>query len=680
MLDLSSPRKPALRHFKPVLFTLLLYLGVSISIHAQDSSGTAANAAAMQITIGQSIFALNGPWKFHIGDSPKADGSDAPLWSQPEFDDAAWQNFKLNPNVLSLTATKALQADELPGWQHYEHHGYTGYAWYRIQVRAPIDTTSPAILMPQYVDDVYEVYVNGQKIGGIGKLDSSPVVEYGRLKLFSIPAKLLREQPALTIALRFWNQQNETFPGTGHGGLRSIPLLGPYDQLNLLRQGVLEQQVEDQWSLWLVLALNGLVGIISLFLFLFSRSNREYLWAGIFLVSGAAVLFSESVSLMTGIPQHLSLTVRVLSDCVSFYALPLAAMYLLGVPKPLWRRANYLSLAVVLSHHLPGLAVYLDLLIPTAAVYRFFHFTKPVSTIVPALLMVCIAVDGLRTIGRKAWLPLIPGVLFAFGLLSSVADIHVTAEFPLAYFCYISVPISVLIVFLFRFTQQQRENVRLVDDMHQAQEVQQVLVPETPPPTPGFHVESVYLPAREVGGDFFQVVPGDDGSLLVVVGDVSGKGLKAAMTVSTIIGALRNENSRQPAQILARLNSVLYGQTGGFVTCSAALIRANGAMTMANAGNPAPYLNGAEMALDSALPLGMLAESTCAETYHQLANGDRLTFVSDGVVEATNENHELFGFERTQAISNRPAQSIALAAQKFGQEDDISVVCVTRAG
>jgi Stage II sporulation protein E (SpoIIE) len=133
------------------------------------------------------------------------------------------------------------------------------------------------------------------------------------------------------------------------------------------------------------------------------------------------------------------------------------------------------------------------------------------------------------------------------------------------------VPISVLIVFLLRFTEQQRENVRLVADMRQAQEVQQMLIPAKASCAPGFSVESVYQPAQEVGGDFFQVLPGDDGSLLIVIGDVSGKRLKAAMTVSAIVGALRGCTLRAPTEVLDWLTRVLLGQTGGFVTCCATL-------------------------------------------------------------------------------------------------------------
>ena len=101
-------------------------------------------------------------------------------------------------------------------------------------------------------------------------------------------------------------------------------------------------------------------------------------------------------------------------------------------------------------------------------------------------------------------------------------------------------------------------------------------------------------------------------------------------------------------------------------------------MTIANAGHIPPYRNGEEMTVQGGLPLGIVEAGKYEETQFEIATGDRLTFVSDGVVEATNVNHELFGFARTQAISRQPAHTIAEAAKTFGQEDDISVLSVTR--
>jgi serine phosphatase RsbU (regulator of sigma subunit) len=221
-----------------------------------------------------------------------------------------------------------------------------------------------------------------------------------------------------------------------------------------------------------------------------------------------------------------------------------------------------------------------------------------------------------------------------------------------------------------RSARQDRERGRLQQELAAAAEVQALLVPSQS--TPG--VETVYLPAAEVGGDFYQILDRPDGSWILVIGDVSGKGLKAAMLVSVVIGALRQSEESAPGAILAGLNRVLHGQTGGgFVTALWARFSANGSVTVANAGHLAPYADGQEAAVDSGLPLGLVPEANYAET---ALNGCAFTFVTDGVVEAGEK--ELFGFDRTREISTRPAAEIAEAARAWGQNDDITVVTVRR--
>lgn len=194
-----------------------------------------------------------------------------------------------------------------------------------------------------------------------------------------------------------------------------------------------------------------------------------------------------------------------------------------------------------------------------------------------------------------------------------------------------------------RYSEEQGRRQSLMErELLSAHEVQRVLIPTAAPARPGFSVERVYLPAQEVGGDFYQVLPGADGSLLLVVGDVSGKGLKAAMTVSAIVGALRDFEARRPGRVLEHLNRVLCRQVSGFVTCCAALVEAGGPETMANAGHLPPYCNGREMEVEAGLPLGVIGGAEYPEHRFELQANDQLTFVSDGVVEATSPQRELF--------------------------------------
>ena len=235
----------------------------------------------------------------------------------------------------------------------------------------------------------------------------------------------------------------------------------------------------------------------------------------------------------------------------------------------------------------------------------------------------------------------------------------------------------ILAIFARELLQDQREKQRLAGELAAGRAVQQALLGTAIPAVPGLHIESVYRPAGEVGGDFFQVLPRQDGGVLVAVGDVSGKGLSAAMTVSAITGALTILADRCPAEILRTLNRSLRGRmSGGFVTCCVAHISTSGRVTVANAGHPMPYRNGEELSLPTGVPLGISAEEEYIESSFALESGGRLTLLTDGVVEARSAAGELFGFERTSALSGKTAQEIATAAEQFGQEDDITVLTV----
>jgi serine phosphatase RsbU (regulator of sigma subunit) len=193
----------------------------------------------------------------------------------------------------------------------------------------------------------------------------------------------------------------------------------------------------------------------------------------------------------------------------------------------------------------------------------------------------------------------------------------------------------------------------------------------------GFLVDVVYRPAREVGGDFYRTVALGEGSLLVIVGDVSGKGLDAAMLVAVILGSLANETHRNPASLLAYLNRAVMGRTaGGFITVCCAHFYSDGRVVLANAGQIAPYVDGHELQLENGLPLGISAEACYSET--EIKTDGEVTFVTDGVVEARDAKGELMGFERMVQLTGKRAAEIAEAAQRWGQEDDITVLTVAR--
>jgi phosphoserine phosphatase RsbU/P len=318
--------------------------------------------------------------------------------------------------------------------------------------------------------------------------------------------------------------------------------------------------------------------------------------------------------------------------------------------------------------------------------------TAPLAFLLPAFLAYWYR-RGNREAGLLILPSLVPtaiGVLYDLGLISSdfgrkslevLTDPIQIGVFPVqtSDAGNLLFLVAIGVVMFFRFTRVSREQARTAAELSAAREIQQRLVPASLPALAGYTLEAAYLPAQEVGGDFYQVLSQSDGSALVVVGDVSGKGLKAAMTGALAIGALRTlaAENLSPGVLLARLNRQIRDtQDSGFITCLCTRIDFEGAVTVANAGHLSPYRRGEEIEVDSGLPLGIAADIEYAETHFQLEPGDTLTLISDGVVEARNSEGQLYGFERTRAISMQSATSIASAAQAFGQEDDITVLTV----
>ena len=265
-----------------------------------------------------------------------------------------------------------------------------------------------------------------------------------------------------------------------------------------------------------------------------------------------------------------------------------------------------------------------------------------------------------------------PIVFFVFGYVVTANQVATALSLGI---------VTVLLLRRFLHTQRQREQWRL--EIEQARQVQHVLIPEEVPSIPGFTFESDYRPSLQVGGDFFQIIPGEDGSVLAIIGDVSGKGLRAAMLVALIVGAIRTlvEFTRDPADVLRGVNQRLCGRLRNqFATCLALHIAADGKATIANAGHVPPFLNGCEMPLAGSIPLGIIEGAPIEERSLILEPGGRLLLTTDGIIEAQNKQRELFGFVRLGelALEDRSSVEIAAAAQAFGQEDDITVLRIAR--
>jgi serine phosphatase RsbU (regulator of sigma subunit) len=225
-----------------------------------------------------------------------------------------------------------------------------------------------------------------------------------------------------------------------------------------------------------------------------------------------------------------------------------------------------------------------------------------------------------------------------------------------------------------------RDRASFVAEMQAASTVQQLLLNRASRTMPGFDVQWAYLPASEVGGDLFFLQPAPDSSLIALIGDVSGKGLTAAMRVAMILGALNRETSCEPDQILSALNNALIAQGElGFTTACCIRIFSTGRYILANGGHIPPFVSGVEIETEPSLPLGMVPDQTYAAQPGSLRPGERIVFFSDGVPEARSANGQLLGLDRLPQLSLLTAREIANVAQNFGQEDDITVLTIALA-
>jgi len=224
-----------------------------------------------------------------------------------------------------------------------------------------------------------------------------------------------------------------------------------------------------------------------------------------------------------------------------------------------------------------------------------------------------------------------------------------------------AVIISILPVMMFKYFNQKKdeyiaEKQKITDELQAARNIQRSLLPDMPSDIMGLELEAFNEPAGAVGGDFYDVFRIDETHLGIVVGDVTGKGMPAALLMSMACGIIRTEAAKtlSPAQLLARVNNILCTclPRNKFVAVSYAVLDTVTMETIiANAGQISPYLtrnsDGKVENLDiGGVPLGICRDTDYYEVTIELTGGDKLLFTSDGTVEAMNKDREIYGFER----------------------------------
>jgi hypothetical protein len=574
----------------------------------------------------------------------------------------------------------------------------SGYGWYRFTVKVPAGEKPTSLLLAPILTS-FVVYVDGRRVGGSGRMPPSiiPSAEI-RYHLFPLTEGGSGSARTVQVAIRVWHSPIwASYIGGGPflaGGLGDQLAGDPALLATELhhRQTARNVRYVDAYSYSITAAL---VGFAILCLFLIRHAEREYLWFAIILLAQSA---EHALNVIQEIFSLLPVPVNDFLDGVLAAGTIIAA--LLFFSKILNARAGILArICLLLAAFSPFAAIlYLPgwASAPASGAIQLACLLPAVCWILS--LLVVWAARG-NTDARLLLLPTLLDmgyyladnlaiVLNQAGLTGTAYVMEVRLPLPpftmeIGILFHLFFLLAMVVFLVLRFTRARRREAWLASEFEAARQVQHVLLPDEQDQCPGFSVECIYQPADQVGGDFFQQIADGQGGMLLVVGDVSGKGLPAAMLVSVLVGAIRSEaaHGTDPAALLRSLNDRAMGRSqGGFTTCLAAHIAADGLLTIANAGHLPPYLNGQEIGVPGSLPLGIVFPARYELTTLHMAPGDRLTFVSDGVVEAQTQSKskpiELFGFDRTRAISRQPAAHIAKAARAFGQTDDITVVTV----
>ena len=245
---------------------------------------------------------------------------------------------------------------------------------------------------------------------------------------------------------------------------------------------------------------------------------------------------------------------------------------------------------------------------------------------------------------------------------------------------------------------EARERERIEQELHVAQLIQQQFLPSDLPELGGWHLAAFYRPARTVGGDFYDVIELGDGRVMIVTGDVTDKGVPAALVMASTHALLRSaaQATGSPAEVLRRVNELLIPQIpiNMFVTCLVLVVDlVSGRTRLANAGHNLPYVrrNGAAFQLAArGMPLGLMPGSRYDEVDAVIEPDDVLLLYSDGITEQHDAGGEMFGFARTAALVAGAGSGDALvddAVEALGafsagveQEDDITLVALHRGG
>src|ERR1700743_3326946 len=530
-----------LRCFFPV--TGLLCLGlVAPAAPATASASSATLSTVLSIdALGKGTVPIDGKWQFHIGDEM--------VWAQPD-----------TPDTTGVNGWEQLTVNDY--WGAQGHPSYAGIAWYRRHLHlTPAEGTDGSFaLLMRLPQDAYEVYWNGQLVGRVGKLPPNPSFPYFPPQ-FTFGLGAARDG---VLAGRVWKAPLTSFDPAEVGGFTAAPLLGNTDGIAAAKAQSDYRWLRGRQFTFGLTSLYGLVVVVGILTWL--RNRKQYALLGVSTYCAGRVAIVVLSGLRLPISGMTALGWLQIAICMQDLGLWYLLLYLFGLNRAprMVRWTRILAIADATCLVLDGVLSMCDWSSPFFA--SWVQTADGILTVIPTVLeiypLMLIGIALRRRLDATRWFLAIAVTLDA--LLAEASNTLAqgsrfthwnignwlgnplfilngnTFTLPTLAHPLLLIAIMYAVYYVVRETAEKQSD--LEREFQSARELQQVLIPETLPMLRGYAITSAYRPAQQVGGDFFQIIPLEGhfaGSSLVMIGDVSGKGLKAAMTVSLIVGAAR---------------------------------------------------------------------------------------------------------------------------------------------
>jgi serine phosphatase RsbU (regulator of sigma subunit) len=599
---------------------------------------------------------LSGQWKFSLADDPRL--------AQPAIDDSGW------PAVT------------LPQRTPRNERIY----WLRRTLAAPTQT-GPLHVTIGLVAESYEVYANGSRIGDTGDF-GKPDVHFFQPRSFPLPPDAVKPGAPIVIALRIWNTRAAW--GSLTNGLSDR---GPYwittaehanAEIDSARKGMRLALTPAG----IVIAGECGIGLCLVLLWIAERDRRELLYFAVYLIATGFGLVVGIAAVFTGASSFwYRVGFRPLND-VAFLFLCLAAAKFLLLPPLRWQ---ILAAAAALSAALTFGTVYylypwLLLLVWQCAVALRAAPRRNLPFALPLLLYALAILNN--TLG--------PGArIFPSSLALGEMTVSVTNLIQLLFAG------AMLVLMLERLSSDRREKQRLASELDAARQIQRSLMPQTAPAIEGYSIGFRSSACYEVGGDYLDIFPLPSGDQLMIVADVAGKGLAAALVGASFRSAFRAAaNAGAPLGDLAALISQQHWNEGPearrrYITAIfLKLDPVKHCIDVVNAGHNTGFVvegRGAVRMIEaSGPPLGILPSVRYSAETIPFPEGSRLLFYTDGLTEVFREDDEEFGPERLlehfrkchEPDCDRVLESVWYALKEFAgqirQRDDMTALALYR--